>query len=190
VNTLPREPAPADLEHPTWCDLARCTAHQEPTIDDRRTGRHWSAPWRVQAPNPLALAYPVVELALWLHTSEPVDDRPAVEVTVSRRDCTSIEGYELHVGQLRRLADVLVEVAGVGFDAPLHLDQGDLVWVGPEQAFHRLAGVYQKLDELHDWLDGQLVDEQADGRVIAEKVRVRLADVLHLREEEDANRQG
>ncbi|GAA1550557.1 hypothetical protein GCM10009827_084040 [Dactylosporangium maewongense] len=94
-----------DPQHPAWCSADECTA------GDANFPHHLSA-WEIVYPGHSGEA--AVYVRLFSDAGEPVDERPSVELLLTRPgQSTSIEGFELRGEQAHALAAALHRHADV-----------------------------------------------------------------------------
>lgn len=139
----------ADLTHPWWCSPTACSAADEPDLTSlvaalasghHRGQAHGIAP---EAPGDLAIG---VQAASW--APEPIDSTPPVaEITISRGDCHSVEGYALDGRQVRQLVTLLAGMLPAFAEGPVRrredLPAGCPAWCAghePGEPHARLTG--------------------------------------------------
>jgi hypothetical protein len=114
VNTVPIPTSDPDLTHPWWCDPNLCTVGD---VGRLLADHHLSAVRVLEAES---LGDVAVGLQLSAFGSEPLDETSVdLEVTLTRTDGVSVEGYSFDAVQVSALAAALAELLPAMMEKPV-----------------------------------------------------------------------
>jgi hypothetical protein len=115
VSTVPTDPSGQEPAHPHWCNPLLCAVGQPDA--SLLADHHLSTPRVLAAP---AFGDVIVGLQLSMFGGQPLDETSTeLEVTLTRTDGVSVEGYSFSAGQVLDLVAALGELVPAMTERPV-----------------------------------------------------------------------